>query len=65
MVIVLIQLCEIYCQWYKGGWCFGYTKVKYIGYTLRGDGVLDTLLWIIFGDMVKLSRTGPGGSSNK
>ena len=39
--------------------------MKYIGYTLRGDGVLDTLLWIIFGDMVKLSRTGPGGSSNK
>ena len=29
--------------------------MKYIGYILSGDGVLDTFLWIIIGKMVKLS----------
>ena len=29
--------------------------MKYIVYKLRGNGVLDTLLWIIIGNMVKLS----------
>ena len=26
--------------------------MKYIGYTLRGNGVSDTLSWIIIGNMV-------------
>ena len=29
--------------------------MKYIVYKLRGNGVLDTLLWIIIGNMVKSS----------